>query len=168
MIRHQQLDQSTAGGLHFVGGGLHCHAGLNLANTGGGIHTLANIHHADAAYAHRGFVLLMAERWDGNAVKSGCVKNGGARRNRDWNTVNGDRHQDFNRVKVDLYLSGAFRTHAFAPCGKQTPAGHRRLVRCSSTTSRKCFSTEAIGTGTTWPRPQIEVCFRACDSSSSN
>ena len=32
---------------------------------------------------------------------------------------------------------------------------------CASTSSGKCFSTDAIGTGTTWPRPQIDVSFSA-------
>ena len=48
---------------------------------------------------------------------------------------------------------------------KHTPAGQLPLA-CASTSSGKCFMTEAIGTGTTWPRPQIDVIFSAWESSS--
>src|SRR5258708_13568174 len=89
-------------------------------------------------------------------MEARSIENGGPRRNRHGHAVNSE-----------LNLGG-LGTHVIPPCGKQTPAGQRRLVRCSSTTSRKCFNTAAIGTGTTWPSPQIEVNFRACGSSSSN
>src|SRR6266852_6779982 len=138
---------------------LHDHARFNLTNAGSGIHTLADINHAYAAYAYRVLVLLVAEGWDRNAVDPGSVEDCGARRDRDGPAVDGE-----------LNLVGGFGAHAvpLCFCGKQTPAGQRRLVRCSSTTSRKCLSTERMGTGTTWPSPQIEVCFSACESSSSN
>src|SRR6266851_9784 len=157
MVRHEQLDQGVTRSSHLIGRGLHRHAGFNLTNTGRGIHTLADVDYADAAYAHRIFVLLVAEGWDWNPMEAGSIENGGSRRNRHGHAVNGE-----------LNLGGGLGTHAVPPCGKQTPAGQRRLVRCSSTTSRKCFSTDAIGTGTTWPSPQIEVNFKAWVSSSSN
>ena len=49
---------------------------------------------------------------------------------------------------------------------KQMPDGHSRRDKCASTSSRKCFSTDEIGAGTTCPRPQIEVSRRASESSS--
>src|SRR2546425_12815551 len=49
---------------------------------------------------------------------------------------------------------------------KQTPDGHSWRVMCASTSSRKCFSTEAIGAGTTCPSPQIDVARSAWVSSS--
>src|SRR3984885_827955 len=156
MVRHQQLDQGATARQYQIGRGFHRHARFNLTNTGRGIDALADVDYAYAAYSDWIFVLLVAESWNGNAVEPGRIKNRRPRRSRYWYTVNGQ-----------LNFGGGFGAHA-VPRGKQTPAEQRRLVRCSSTTSRKCFSTDAIGTGTTWPRPQIEVIFRAWVSSSSN
>ena len=44
-------------------------------------------------------------------------------------------------------------------CVKQTPAGQRRPECAPRPLRRKCFSTDAMGTGTNWPRPQMEVSF---------
>src|ERR1019366_8150375 len=74
MVRHQQFDQSTTRRLHLIGRGLHRHAGFDLTDAGSRIHTLADIHYAYAAYAHGVFVLLVAERWDGNPVDAGCIE----------------------------------------------------------------------------------------------
>ena len=52
--------------LHLAGAGLHRHAGLNLPNAGRGIDALPDIHHANAADSDRIFVLLVAERGNGD------------------------------------------------------------------------------------------------------
>ena len=70
--------------------GLHRHAGFNLTNARSGIHALADIHYANAAHAHRIFVLLVAEGRNGNSVEPGSIEDGRSRRNRHWYAVNGE------------------------------------------------------------------------------
>ena len=76
--------------MHAVGVGLHRHAGFRLSNTGGGIHALAHIHDADAAYAHRVFILLVTESGDGNAVDPRRVEDRRAGRDRNLPAVDGE------------------------------------------------------------------------------
>src|SRR4029077_15889012 len=95
---------------------------------------------------------------------------------RDRDTVNARRiknrcargHRNSYAIDRQLNLGSRRGTHAAPRLGKQTPAEQRRAERCSSTTSGKCLNTEAMGTGTTCPKPQMEVNFMAVESSSSS
>ena len=137
MVRHQQLDKSVSRALHLFGRRLHRHAGFRLANAGGGIHALSHIHHAHPAHAHRIFILLMAKRWNRDAVDAGSVEDCRPGRNR-------------NLLAIDGQLNFGRRpgTHAAPRFGTQTPAGQRPFLTCSSTTWGKCFSTDWMGAGT--------------------
>ena len=80
MVGHQQFQQSPANAQHRLGVRLHRHPGFGLTNAGGGIDSLAHVHDANAAYAHRIFILLVTQGGNRNAVDAGGVENGGALR----------------------------------------------------------------------------------------
>src|SRR5262249_703812 len=120
---------------------LHLHPRLALADAGGRVHARPHVHDAHAAHAHGRLVLLMTERRDRDAVHPRGVED--RRPLRDGHVAPVDRQRDP-------------RAHAGAPMRKQTPAWQIPLA-CASTSSGKCFITDAIGTWTTWPRPQIEA-----------
>src|ERR1700733_13991399 len=168
MIGHQQLDQRVPRALHSVVGGLHYHARFHWTNARCGVHARAYVHHAHAANAHGLFVLLVAKGGDLDVMHPRGVENRSSGRHRDFSAVNREFYQ---RARTHARPSFA----AAKPCAAllpdrapqgQTPAGQRRCKIWDSTSARKCFSTEAIGAGTTCPSPQIEVSRRAPESSS--
>src|SRR5580704_19101475 len=164
MIRHQQLNQRPPSALHFVGGRIHHHSGFHGPNAGGRENARADVHDTNAADSDRPLVLLVTESWNRDVVYPRGIEDRGSGRNCNLLAINGEfdericAHERPKVEAVDLEL--------LAPQA-QTPAGHRRCDRCASTSSRKCFRTDAIGAGTTWPRPQMEVRRRVSASSSS-
>jgi len=77
MIRHQQLDQRVANTHQGLGVGLDVHSLFSLTDTGGSVDPRAHVHYAYAADAHGILILLVAESGDGNAERSGRIKNSG-------------------------------------------------------------------------------------------
>src|SRR5262249_22208255 len=102
-------------------------------------------------HAHRRLVLRVAQGGDIDAEPAGGVEDRRAGRDR-------------GLAPVDRELHRACGTH-HTPIG-QTLAGQRWWSRCSSSSSRKWSSTDLIGTGTTWPSPQIDACMSVYDRSS--
>src|ERR1700691_4026654 len=170
MIRHQQLKQRVPHALHAVVGGLHYHARFHRTNTRRRVHARAHVHHAYTANSHGLFVLLVAKSGNPNRVCARCVKNRGSDRDRASSAV--DREScEWPRPHASPGFAAAKLCTALPPARSpqgHTPAGHRRFKICASTSARKCFSTEAIGAGTTCPSPQIEVSRNAPESSSIN
>ena len=156
MVGHQQFEKSSARLNYFVGVRSDHQAGFNRAHARSGVDRPSHVHHAHPTDSHRRFILLVAQRRDGDSIHPCRVKHGRARGDADPLAVNRELHQGVG-------------THAMLPTlAKQTPDGHSRRVMCASTSSRKCFSTEAIGAGTTCPSPQIDVARSAWVSSSIN
>ncbi len=92
----------------------------------------------------------MAERWNSDAIEARGIEDRRPLRNRDNLAV--DRQLDLRLSNcLDATSVGA---HAIlVGCLKQTFPGQRRRTVCSSTTSGKCLRMEAMGTGTTCPKP---------------
>src|SRR5271156_5202055 len=170
MIGHQQLNQRVPRALHSLGGSVHHHARLYGANARCRVHARAHVHHAHAANADGLFVLLMAQRGDADVVHARGVEYSGSGGDRDFPSVNREFYKRagahartcFAAAKLCAALSLVPTPHG------QTRAGQLRCKTCDSTSPRKCFSTEAIGAGTTCPNPQIEVSRNAPESSSIN
>src|SRR5271168_975298 len=170
MIGHQQLNQRVPRALHSVGRGVHHHARFHGTNARCRVHARAHVHHTDAANADRLFVLLMAKRWDRDVMHPRRIENRRSGRDRDFFSVNREFYEravvharPWSAVaKLCAALSLVLTPHG------QTRAGQLRCKMCASTSARKCFSTEAIGAGTTCPSPQIEVSRNAPESSSIN
>ena len=156
VVGHQQFDERATrastrsrirGHRHPVFGGPHARSGENPR---------AHVHHANAADAHGIFVLLMAQAWEWRCRS--CAPH-----RTPWcplarcNFAAVDREFDQLRAALMPASPPHSRARTFAAPAKQMPDGHSRRVMCASTSSRKYFSTEAIGTGTTCPSPQIEV-----------
>src|SRR5207248_2804323 len=114
MVRHQKLDQSFACSHHVWRVGLHHHSRFGLANTRGSENASAYINHANAAYTHRRFVLLMAKSGDRNAMHPRRIEDADPLRDRDCFPV--DRQLDGIDDGGDLHA---------APARKQTSAGQR-------------------------------------------
>ena len=130
MVGHQHLDE-RAPRPHDAGGGRRdLHARFALADARRGVDARAHVHHADTAHANRRLVLLVAQRRDRDPVQPRRVEDRRALRDRDVAAV--DREGD--RL-----------AHATAPIRKHTPAWQTPLA-CASTSSGKCFMTDAIGT----------------------
>ena len=152
MVRHQHLDQRGARlrrrrrrrSSTFM-------PGSHSRMQDGGIDARADVDDADAADADRRLVLLVAERRDRDPVQPRGVEDRRPLRDRDVAAV--DRERDRARSCAALQ-SGSRRRPGRCPSA------------CASTSSGKCFMTDAIGTWTTWPRPQMEVIRSAWDSSS--
>src|SRR5207248_9668761 len=128
MIGHQQFDQGLACGFDLLAVGLHHHVVLGFADACSGVDTSANIDNANAANADRSLVLLVAKRWNGNAVDASGVEDSGAAGNSNLLVVNSER---------DLFR----RRHQEPPI-RQTPARHSFSLTCASTSSRKCLITD--------------------------
>src|SRR5271156_1753263 len=174
MIGHQQFNQRVARALYSVGGGVHRHSWFHGTNARRRIHTRAHVHHAHAADAYGLFVLLMAQRGNCDVVHPRGVENRGSGGDGDFPSVYRELYKRagahartcFAAAKLCVVLSPALAP-LLSPHG-QTRAGQLRCKMCASTSARKCFKTEAIGAGTTCPRPQIEVSRSAPESSSIN
>src|SRR5271156_3151475 len=168
MIGHQQLNQRVPRALHSVGGGVHHHARFHGTNARCRVHARAHVHHADAANADGLFVLLMAQRGNRDVMHPSGVEYRGSGRDGNFSSVNRKLYQRAGaHVRTCLTAAKLCAALSLVPTPHgQTPAGQFRCKICASTSARKCFSTEAIGAGTTCPSPQIEVSRNAPESSS--
>src|SRR5271155_1835348 len=168
MIGHQQFNQRVARALYSVGGGVHRHSWFHRTNARRRVHTRAHVHHAHAADAYGLFVLLMAQRGNCDVVHPRGVENRGSSGDGDFPSVNGKFHEWAGANARTCFAAAklcAVLSPLLTPQG-QTRAGQHRSKICASTSARKCFRTEAIGAGTTCPKPQIEVRRSAPESSS--
>src|SRR5271156_3357388 len=170
MIGHQQLNQRVPRALHSLGGGVHHHARFHGTNARRRVHARAHVHHADAANTYGLFVLLVAQRGDADVVHACSVEYRGSGRDRDFSSVNREFYKRAGaHARTCLAAAKLCAALALVPTPHgQTRAGQFRCKICASTSARKCFSTEAIGAGTTCPSPQIEVSRSAPESSSIN
>src|ERR1700689_949847 len=163
MVRHQKLKKCSTGTGHLLGIRTHDHARFRWANARRGENPRSHIYDAHTAHAYRGFILLVAQGWDCNAIQAGCVKHSCTRGDRNFVSVD-RKFDECGAAHAGLEAIAAIFGRLSAV--KQMPDGHSRRDKCASTSSRKCFSTDEIGAGTTCPRPQIEVSRRASESSS--
>jgi len=90
MVGHQQFKNSFASGQNLAGLSLHFHSGFDGANAGGAKNACTGVDHAEAAYAHGGFILQVAQRWYRNAGYSRGVENARSGRNRHGSTIDDD------------------------------------------------------------------------------
>ena len=162
MVRHQHLDEGAPCFTNFVRGSVHYHARFNRAHAGGREYARADIHHADTADAHGCFVLLMAQGGDGDVVHPGGIEYRGSRGDGNFFAVD----RGIRLGPAHACLKAAWESAGDGKLLKQAPEGLWRRDMCASISSRKCFSTDEIGAGTTCPRPQMEVNRRVSESSS--
>ena len=155
MVGDQHLQQSLARLAHRLAVSADHHAGIGAADAGGGVGALVDIHYAHAANADGRFILLVAKNRNVDAVHARGIENRGAGGNGDFFAVNGEGDGTGRCARIG---------HQFLSI-LQTPAGQRPLTMCSSTSWAKCLSTDSMGAGTICPKPQMEVCFRAWQSS---
>lgn len=77
MIRKQQLQERAADAFEGVGRSLDLHSGLDQADAGGCVNSLADVHDADAANADGFLILLMAQRGNHDAGSLRSLEDGG-------------------------------------------------------------------------------------------
>jgi hypothetical protein len=90
MIGHQQFKKSFASGQNLAGLSFHFHSGFDRANAGSGKNACSGVDHAEAAYAHGGFILQVAQRWYRNAGYSRGVENTSPRSHGHGSAIDGD------------------------------------------------------------------------------
>ena len=115
MVRHQQFHQHVPSRLHTLGRRLDGHPRLALPDARSRIHALPHVHHANAANAHRSFILLMAQRGDGNSLHASRIENCGS-----------GRHRDALPIDRQLHTGRCLCAHRRPPV-KQTPAAPDNL-----------------------------------------
>jgi hypothetical protein len=89
MIGHQQLEQRAADVANLVGISGDGHAFFGGPDAGCAQDASTGFDHAQAANAHGGFVLLMAQGRDGDALETRRIEHGCAARHRDGLAVDG-------------------------------------------------------------------------------